>query len=145
MSIYKIENPSDAYTLKADDPKVAQMATLLLGQGAYGLTDEQDNTVLPIFLLGGGSEWLAREFGDHKTWIAEHLAELADCLESVIIGGFSARRDVDDALSCMPEDQRADYLKRRHDRQRSSMNDIGQRAQELARALREKLSKGAMP
>lgn len=135
---YEITNPSDAYTMQAGERKVAQMATLLLGQGAYGLHDADGNTVLPIFLLGGGNEFVLREFGVVGPWIDANRDALVDALESVQIGGISARRELDDALSCMAGENRAEYLKRRHDRMRSSLNDIGQVAWDLAARLRER-------
>lgn len=140
MTTYEIINPSDPYTLQSQDVKVAQIAGLFLGRGAYGLADEQGENVLPIFIFGGSEEWLKREFGDHSAWITNHYSDIATCLESVMIGGFSARRECEDALACMPEDKRADYLARRHDRMRSSLNDIGKAAQELAAAFRRKLA-----
>lgn len=141
--VYRIENPSDAYTLASADEKAAQMATLLLGRGAYGLTDEQGATVLPIFLLGGGDAWVKERFGDVTTWIDKHLDDLIAALDGVQIGSFAARKELTDALACMEESKRADYLARRHDRMRSSMNDIGKAAQELAGQLRQRAAKNA--
>ena len=143
---YEISNPSDAYTMQASDLKVAQMATLLLGQGAYGLQDADGNTAfpiygntaLPIFLFGGGKEFPLREFGVVGPWIDANRDALVDALESVQIGGISERRELDDALSCMATENRAEYLKRRHDRLRTSQNNIGQAAWDLAARLRER-------
>ena len=135
---YEISNPSDAYTMQASDLKVAQMAALLLGQGAYGLQDADGNTALPIFLLGGGKEFVLREFGVVGPWIDANRDALADALESVQIGGIRERRELDDALSCMATENRAEYLKRRHERLRTSQNNIGQAAWDLAARLRER-------
>ena len=38
--LYEIINPSDPYTLKADDFKIAAAACLILGDGQYGLESE---------------------------------------------------------------------------------------------------------
>lgn len=139
MKTYEISNPGDAYTIQTTDPKAAQMATLLLGNGAYGLTDEDDNQVMPIFLLGGGAEFVKREFGGVGAWIKDNLQALIDALESVQIGGFAARKELDAALACMAEDKRAHYLAQRHDRLRTSLNDIGGAARDMAAQLRKRL------
>ena len=52
---FDLVNPSDPYTLEADDLQVAGVACCLLGNGKYGLTGLGDDAGqdVPMFLLGG--------------------------------------------------------------------------------------------
>ena len=113
MSTYKIVNPSDPYTITADDRAVACVAVMLLGEGKYALKDEQDVTVLPLFLFGGDPEgWLLKEHS---------VANLGDFVNSRAGDIATALRTVK-----LPKGQR-----------RSSLNDIGGRAKQLAKRFRE--------
>lgn len=133
--IYELINPSDPYTLRADDHHVAAVAGLLLGQGAIGVRAIDDSFSTPI--LFGWDDWLAERGIDLDQFIPAHRPELADALDSVLIGKAAARQDVEDMLAVIAEDKRAEWDARRQDRHRSSMNDIGSRAKAYARRLRE--------
>lgn len=117
---FKLINPSEPYTMNADDLQVAAVAACLLAYGKYGLEGlgEDVGADLPVLARGGHDEWFTAAFG--TTW--------AETAEHVI-------------------DQRRDALARAFDSvtlvrpERSSMNDIGGRAKALAAALR----KGASP
>ncbi len=138
--VYEIINPSDAYTLKSDEPVLAAVACMLLGQGAYALADEQGVQVCPVFIFGGDPDaWLRKT---HKVSIdelmAERALEVAAVLESVMIGGFGARAEAEAAIARMSPVDAAAFKAQRHDLRRSSMNDIGGRAFSLARAFRDR-------
>ena len=114
---FDLINPSDPYTLEADDFEIAAVAVCLLGNGKYpadALGDDADKgNNVPAFLFGGHDEWFAARFGaDYETIAERCLTTRADAIarafESVTLGG----------------------------KRRTSLNNIGGKAQELARAVR---------
>ena len=133
MKVYEIINPSDQYTLECEEFLIGAVAVALLGKGHYGIEGS------PV--LFGWDEF----FKDNKIevlsdYVDAHLPELVACLDSVLIGSQSDRLLVKDAISKMSDEKsKTEYLTMYHDKKRSSMNDIGQRAKELADALRERI------
>lgn len=118
---FEIINPSDPYTMEAEDLEVASVACSLLGDGRYGLDalgeDANKGNHVPIFLFGGHDEWFISKFGMNFENTAEHVLNhrytaLADALDSVAL----ARAE------------------------RSSLNNIGLRAKSLAKAVRRKVT-----
>lgn len=114
---FEIVNPSDPYTMEADDLQIAAVVACLLGDGKYPLTglDDAKGQDVPFFAFGGADEWFTKQFGMDYEATATHALEnrseaLARAFESVTLG-------------------RAE---------RSSMNDIGGRAKSIAKAIREK-------
>ena len=114
---FEIINPSDPYTMDADDLIVAAVAVCLLGNGKYGLDalgeDSNISNNVPIFLLGGHDEWFTSRFGMTYEAAAQQVVDqrteaLAKAFESVAL--TSGRR--------------------------SSLNNIGAKAKELARVVR---------
>lgn len=115
---FEIINPSDPYTIDAEDLEIGALACCLLGDGKYGLRGmgESNNQDVPIFLLGGHDEWFTSKFGRNFEASLVHALEkrneaLAKSLDSVAL--FDGYR-------------------------RSSMNNIGARAKSLSKAVREK-------
>jgi hypothetical protein len=143
MKLYEIINPSDPYTFRAPDIKIAALVVILLGRGAYGAVTKDGTEKTPV--LGGWDEWLADQGladGNIKSFLDAHEWEVLEAMESVLIGSFSDRQDVEAALVNMPKDTHEAYLAARHDRRRSSMNDIGKTAQAIAAAMRITMKKG---
>lgn len=71
---FEIVNPSDPYTMEADDLQIAAVAVCLLGNGKYmakgqGRDDGQD---VPFFLFGGVDEWFIEKFGMDYGVTASH-------------------------------------------------------------------------
>lgn len=129
--IFEIINPSDPYTLEANDFEVASVAVVLLGQGAYGMKqlDGDKSLEIPIMMFGGADQWFTDNFGDNAETVIgrvvnEKCLQLADILDSVRIGGLEDR------------EKGEDY----RDQRRSSLNDIGRRANLYTKNLREKAS-----
>ena len=120
--IYEISNPSDPYTMKCDDFKVAAVAVLLLGRGAY--------------VIEGTPVLIALEDIALEEFIPAHRNEIALALESVMIGSKADREQVEIELQGIPVDDRDEWLAERHHRIRSSLNDIRSKAQRLADSLR---------
>lgn len=138
--IYEIINPSDPYTIKGEF-KIVCLATCLLGEGSYALESESGDEHMPIFLFGGAMEWLKEKFGadfDLPAEIRDRSVEIADCLDTVLIGRFQDRKTYEDGLRLITDEQnRTKWRDRWLDERRSSMNNIGGRAYQLAARLRE--------
>ena len=145
MPIYEIVNPSDTYTIEHDREKVAIAAVLLLGSGAYALSDDSGNTVGPM-LMFSNEEIVQKAMQDTfgmtlNEFIDKHKADIIQALDSVLIGGRQSRILFDEAISRMTRKAAAEYAETYHDKMRSSMNDIGSRAKELVEALRKESEK----
>ena len=139
--IYEIINPSDPYTMVCKDVRIAQAAGLLLGNGKYGLRDEDGKDTLPLLLFGTALPWVAKEFGsmeEFQEYIGANLIEIANCLETVMSFGREERVAYDEAIKTMAPEQAKAYRDKVHDKNRSSMNDIGGYAWQLAENMREK-------
>lgn len=118
---FNIVNPSDPYTMEADDLLIAAVAVCLLGDGKYPLDGIDNDLRVPPFLFGGHDEWFTDQFGGTFEAIVSSAIdtrgeELARCLDSVTL----------------------------QSERRSSMNNIGARAQSLAKAVRSKAGAGSM-
>lgn len=124
--IYEIINPSDPITIEAEEELIAQVVTLLLGQGKMGLKDEAHETVLPLFLFGGADEWLEERGIVGETglndFIVLHRRELAECFMSAMVCKPGQRRALLKALQGAPDPQKA--LQVYNEEQRSSLNDF---------------------
>ena len=140
--VFEIGNPSDPYTIRAPY-RTACAATLLLGKSAYGLTPAEETSpdlAMPPFLFaseGQLEKWVFDVFGCSVDDLLRPKEEIADALDSVLIGKYRDRLTTEAAVQKMtPEDAKA-WLAERHDQLRTSMNDIGEYASELAAYLRE--------
>lgn len=140
--IYNIINPSDRVSFEANDLRIAQVACLLLGEGQYGLRNEEGEEVLPILVFGGASEWLfengfIEDPNDHQglnAFVEANKEALAAVLETTIVADTPAAREKAKEFALQ-----GDYLQglqQWNDAKRSSMNDIAGRAFALARHFR---------
>lgn len=140
--LYEIINPSDPYTIECATHKVAAAACFLLGEGQYAFEpiDGSDKELrVPIFIAGGSEEWCQKTFGMSVDTLMKdvsdnHMKELIDALESCLIGTKESREAFCQAC------ERIDNTKfklERHDRMRTSLNDIGGLAYSYARDFRE--------
>ncbi len=144
MTRYEIINPGDRYEIDCPDLAIATVACVLLGNGSYGLRPiGGEGVAVPIL-----------QFEDHEAWCQEHLGkgltallaetgaqragDLASALESVLIGSADACAEARAAVAAMSPEAAAAYLADRHDRLRTSCNDIGALARILAEARRAK-------
>ncbi len=112
MTTYTIINPSDPYTLIADDLVLAAISVCLLGSGKYALEAADGSEGVPLFLFGGHDEWFAAHGAGSfdtalNTAVEQRPEALAAVLDSVSIKGS-----------------------------KSSMNDIGGCAAALANSIR---------
>jgi len=147
--LYDIVNPSDAYTIEAPDLEIATVACCVLGEGQYAFRPIGDETAqeVPLMMFGGTDEWFQQHFNGRDAGavigdVMEHRsADLADCLDSCLIGDAHSRQEYSRALELIESpENREKFRAERHDQRRSSMNDIGGRAYKIAKRLREKQS-----
>jgi hypothetical protein len=140
--LFEIINPSDAYTIEAPDLSIAGAACVLLGNGQYAFKQVDGDAEVPLFLFGGHDEWF-REHCDGSLddtlgrVMKDRRAELADCLDSTLIGTQADREEFHALTASVEAEERARLRAERHDKRRSSLNDIGARAYRMAAALRE--------
>lgn len=135
MKLYELANPSDPYTFYAPSVEVAGMAAALLSTrfGATPVDGEGESS--PV--LFGWDEWM-NEKGIDSDWIEAHSAEIADALDSFLIGDAAKRADVESMLDMLPDDKKQEWRDQRQDRHRSSLSQIGEAAYQLAERLRNK-------
>lgn len=148
--LFEIINPSDAYTIKAPDLEIAAIVCVFLGNGNYAFKplDTDAANEVPMFLFGGHDEWFTEKFGAKLEDVIDRVmvkrrAELADCFDSALIGSHADRNEFDLASQHHTAGQRKAFRDARHDNRRSSLNDIGKRAYEMAKRLRELAEEGA--
>jgi hypothetical protein len=155
--IFDISNPSDPYLMEAPDLEVAAVAVALLGEGKYGLDEvsmetgrEVENGVkVPIFLLGGIQEWFQASFNRSLEEVLKHVtgartAELVACFRGITLGSAKDRIFYLSALSKIDDpEKKAAFAAEWDDKKRSSMNNIGARAQRLAEHFSKKKEEAA--
>ncbi len=81
--------------------------------------------------------FLLKEQGIDDAFVTAHSREIAEAWDSFLIGSPAHRRDVEELLSKLPEAEREKARDERQDRNRSSMNQIGEAAYRYAKAYRE--------
>lgn len=137
--IFELINPSDAVTFIGDDITVAGVAIMVLGRGRYGLTDDKGEVVVPLMLFGGSEYWLAEHgVDDLDAWLTANYLRVAEFLETCAYGSRLEREAFDQAIARMTPEHAEAHREWWNDRNRSSMNNIGQAAAAYAKTLRKK-------
>lgn len=139
--LFDIINPSDPYTMKADSLLTAAVAICLLGEGKLAIKQLDGDANVPIFLFGGHDEWFTKNLGGTFQAVLNNVTdspELADCLDSVLLGGQEERQQFEQELQLLEPEQRDEYRNLWHDERKSSDNDIGRRAWRMAQHLRNR-------
>jgi len=164
LKIYKLVSPSDPITFEAPSDLVAGLTALSVGEGAYGVRGENDETVLPIFLLDRG-DGILRWLSSHGTGIETegdlmslfeallevHTEAMARAMLSFLISEPEERQAIRDSLvdasvavahvkafAADPELIYLEFVKRiaaYNNEHRSSANDICGHAHELGHAF----------
>lgn len=140
--IYRIVNMSDAYTIEADKTDVAFVACLVLGHGTYAFEPVGEGEKIPLFMFGGLDEFSQKHFGKSVEAMVNEISiqrreELAACFDSCLIGTPDDRQAYRDGLALIDDPaKKKEWRDRWHDQRRSSLNDIGGRAYEMAANLR---------
>ena len=80
MNKYEIINPSDKCFIYAEDVRLAKIACILLGQGWYGLLDENGEQVMGVFETFGSA--LEMEESKCGQFVAENKKALAEVFRS---------------------------------------------------------------
>ena len=140
MHIYFITNPHDPYTLLAPDLATAACATIMLGEGAYGLHDEDGNDAMPIFLFGGQELWCEQQFGCSlgDLLIRVGWTAIATCLDTVLLGSVRDRQVYEKALAACRADALPTFQQIYADLYKpSSTHDLRAYAQQLAARVRQ--------
>jgi hypothetical protein len=136
--ILEIQNPSDAVTIETDDIAAAAVAIMLVGDGWYGLEDEEGEQVVPITALGSGEAWLKEKgITDVEGYMKANRVKLAEILESVLYGHARDRALFNAAIEKMSKEDAQVYREQWNDKKRSSLNDIGAACLHYAKAFRE--------
>lgn len=151
--IFSIVNPSDPYTMDADNLMIAACAIALLGHGSFGLRqiDGEGDAVVPPFPFGGHETFFIKKFDRTFEQTLEyvdtnHLLGLVSALGSVLIGDLDDRRAAMQAMRDLPEKERQAWLLKWHDKKRSSVTDIGRAAWQISNALSVKMmQRGVSP
>lgn len=143
--LFNITNPSDPYVMRAIDLEIGAIAVAALAHGAYGLEqiggDRSAN--VPIFLMGGHDAWYTKQFERNFEATLNHVMEkrqdeLIKALASVFCGTVADKLAFDELAAKCPDDEAyAELLLSTHDAKRTSTNDIGRRAWDMARQLTE--------
>lgn len=130
-TVFNIVNPSDRCTIIANDHEIAAMACFILGEGFYAF-EPICGPVDRVPITMGSIDWFAENFGDLETRARDRAAELADCLDTFVYGDREEWAEYR-ALSKDPAAFDAAWAARH----RTSLNDIGARAGDIAATLRE--------
>ena len=143
MRQYEIVNMSDACTVEADDPTIAAVAVLLIGEGSWGLESEDDETVLNLIFLGGEEALkgflVEKGIEDLGEYVDANRDAIADVLDSAMYGKYVDRRAYNKGLELLGDDEAKKQEWREHweTERRSSMTQICKIAWSYAKRLRE--------
>lgn len=132
---FELINPSDPYTFIATCNEVAALTVFLISS-AYGAKAKDDSFEVPITLFGGGAEWYQEQFGHSaNVGLQENKEEVAKALDSIMYGHFEDRKMYQAALNAIDDNTKREKFIAEWQDNRSSLNDIGNYAHELAKKL----------
>ncbi len=139
MITYYLINPSDEYTFVAKSKEVAALAIAFLGS-SYGAKDnENEDNNVPVMFFTDPEEWYKTEFGrKSEDGIDELWKDVAECLESFVLGGLRDREIYNTAINAIHgAEQLKEFLEKWYDK-RTSANNIGEYVTYLAKKIRAK-------
>lgn len=148
MATWEIVNPSDPYTMDGDDHDVVATVVVFLGQGRYAAQEVNGSRFVPMMLFGVDDAWSTATFG---CAVADLLARTVEtkraavvaAFESVVIASAHERAMFDEGMRLIDDPaERERWRTTWNERRRSSMNNIGKRAQQLADTFRAPASTG---
>lgn len=134
LILYTLANPSDPYTFYAPSVEVAGMAAAMLSTAYGAIPVNREHEASPV--LSGWDAWMTQK-GIDDTWMRKHILEIADAMDSFLIGNAKSRADAESMLSMLPDDKKDEWIAQRQARNRSSLTQIGEKAYALAKELRE--------
>lgn len=113
--IYEFISTENPFTLKADNPKIAEFCMPLLGEGKYIMAE------------------------NYNEFVMAHKKEIIDCLNSVMVGDkiFRLESDkVDEAITTyMTSEDKENYRRRLLESKQFSLNEIDRTAWRLAKEM----------
>ena len=132
---FELINPSDPYTFIAPDLEVAALTVFLLST-MYGAKSEDGELEVPILLFSDPKEWYRKKFGrTADEGLKIRKKEVAEALGTFMLGDFADRKRYETALRAITDpEKREEFMKEWQDN-RSSLNDIGTKAHQLAKKL----------
>lgn len=144
--LFNITNGPEPYIMRAVDLEVGAVAVAAIGMGSLGLEEigGDRSGVVPIFTNANGLEpdtWFNKHFGRSFNDTLNRVAtsrqeELVKALSSVFLGTPSAKLAFDELAKLCPDEESYVILQlNMHDSKRTSDNDIGRRAWNLARGI----------
>lgn len=141
LKLWELANPSDPYTFYAKSVEVAAVVSCLLSTG-FGAFQPRDSKAERTPVLFGWEEWFKEKGIESVTdFIDANALELAEAFDSFLIGDQDRREDVDSMIAILTEEQLKQWKLERQDRKRTSMNQIGEKAYQLADTLRKRAAK----
>lgn len=125
-----LTNPSDAITFLQDDRMAAAVAVMILGEGFYGLEDDQGGSIFPIFLLGGTGGWIKENIGEPlEDFIKRKAWDIARFLRTGLYGTPQDRVLFEEETKEMSDNQIIQFRNSWNDKKRSSLTNILLRAE----------------
>lgn len=155
MKVWEIANWAEPITILTDDFFNACVAAFILGEGKYGIIDDQGDYLMPPFLLASRNDivrWFKANFPDDPRTIAlptgaaglNQLLEnydkfaVARVLRTAQVCNISEREAYQKALELMEPEKQQQYAEWWKERRRTAMNDIVAYAWHLAENLEQK-------
>ena len=135
--LYNLINPSDPYTFRAEDQETAALAVFCLGPayGAENLSGTGSGDV-PVLLFSDPKVWYQEQFGrTPDEGLEAKKPAVIRALKSFILGNERDRKRYEAAMACIREPERREVFVREWRDGRTSMNNIGLRAEKMAEAL----------
>lgn len=124
MELYELVTPSDAITFRAKDDKTAFMAAVLLGNGKAGCHKENGENIPSMMMFSRQpdkdiTDYLAMPGND---WVNQNSDHLSQSLLTFQYTSLSERKDYEDQLAALPDDQKQSFAAKWEDDHRSSMS-----------------------
>lgn len=140
--IYEFITPSDPITFTAEDPRIAFVCGLVLGNAKAGVRSEKDESLPTLWLFSSKEDTEAgiidflgcplREF------VTGREEEIAACFDTFAYGSIADRRDHDAALRAITDPAKlAEFRAHHEDQRRTSMSRWVQHAWNYARSFRD--------
>jgi hypothetical protein len=130
--LYEVINPSDGITFRTDDTKIAIALATLLGEGQYGLEDENGNGDYPTMFLFMDEEQINERLKPHFNstkemfdYVKANVDDFIKAIDSLATVDIAGRTDYEKALEHIKDEKdREKYKEWFNDKHRSSMNNI---------------------
>ena len=137
--LFNLINPSDPYTLEAEDLSTAAMAACLLSttfgvESTYG-----SQSAMFLFMTEADlNGWFREHAGvDTATFVEEHRMAVADALASFVYGDVADRKLYNETMDLLSDEEAKLAFKDNWQDRISSLSNIGKAAWQRADEIRE--------